>query len=104
MSYLVLHRTSEIGLRMALGALPSRVLRMILTESFALVGAGLMVGLVVACASSRLVESMLFGLSGADPLTYSLVVIIVVAVALVASLLPAFRAAHVDPMTALRTD
>jgi ABC-type antimicrobial peptide transport system permease subunit len=104
MSYLVLRRTGEIGLRMALGARPARVLRMILSESFALVAVGLVVGAAVAFVASRLVESMLFGLSPADPLTYASVAGLIVAAALPASLLPAFRAARVDPMTALRTD
>ena len=70
----------------------------------ALVALGLMLGVAVAFAASRLIESMLFGLSTADPLTYGSVVSLVIAVALLASLLPAFRAAHVDPMTALRAD
>jgi predicted permease len=104
MSHLVLRRTGEIGLRMALGARPARVLRMILGESFALVALGLMLGVATAFAASRLIESMLFGLSTADPLTYGSVVSLVIAVALLASLLPAFRAARVDPMTALRAD
>jgi predicted permease len=104
MSYLVLRRTGEIGLRMALGARPARVLRMILSESFALVGLGLMLGAAVAFAASRFIDSILFGLSTADPLTYGSVASVVIAVALPASLLPAIRAAHVDPMTALRAE
>jgi predicted permease len=104
LSYLVLRRTGEIGLRMALGARPARVLRMILRESFGLVGAGLVAGVAGAFGASRFVESMLFGLSPADPLTYGAVAIVIIAVALPASLLPAFRAARVDPMTALRTE
>jgi len=63
-----------------------------------------MIGLAVAFAASRFIESMLFGLSTADPLTYGSVASVVIAVALLASLVPAFRAAHVDPMTALRAE
>jgi predicted permease len=104
MSYLVLRRTGEIGLRMALGARPASVLRMIARESLALVGLGLMLGAAAAFTTSRFIESMLFGLSTVDPLTYGSVASAVFAVALPAALLPAFRAAHVDPMTALRAE
>jgi predicted permease len=104
MSYLVLRRTGEIGLRIALGALPSRVLRMILREALALVALGLFVGLTVAVAGSRFIGSMLFGLSPADPMTYGSAATILIGVALLAALVPAFRAAHVEPMTALRAD
>jgi predicted permease len=104
LSYLVLRRTAEIGLRLALGARPVRVLKMILGESFALVGLGLVLGVVVAFGASRFIESMLFDVSPADPLTYGSVGSVIIAVALLASLLPAFRAARVDPMTAFRTE
>jgi predicted permease len=104
MSFLVLHRTGEIGLRMAVGALPAQVLRMILRESLGLVGLGVALGLPAAYGSSRFIESMLFGLSPADSLTYGSVALILIVVALLASLLPARRAAQVDPMTALRSE
>ncbi|HEX6462911.1 MAG TPA: FtsX-like permease family protein, partial [Vicinamibacterales bacterium] len=104
MSYLVLQRIGEIGLRLALGAIPAQVLRMVLRESLTLVGAGLVVGLAVAYSVRRFVESMLFGLSGADPLTYVVVVGTLIAVTLLASLRPAHRAARVDPMMALRAE
>ena len=104
LSYLVLRQTGEIGLRMALGARTACVLRMILSESLALVGLGLVAGVAVALGASRFVESMLFGLSPADPPTYGSVAGVIIAVALLASLLPASRAARVDPMTALRTE
>jgi predicted permease len=103
-SYLVQRRTGEIGLRMALGARPARVLRMILSDSSALVGLGIMLGVAGAFAASRFIESMLFGLSTVDPLTYGSTAGVVIAAALPASLLPALRAAHVDPMTALRAE
>lgn len=104
MSYAVLRRTGEIGLRMALGALPGHVLLMILRESLALVGAGVALGLLGAWAASRLVATMLFGLSAADPLTYALVALMLIVVASLAALLPARRASRTDPMIALRAE
>jgi ABC-type antimicrobial peptide transport system permease subunit len=77
---------------------------MVLRESFALVAAGLVLGLAVAYGLRRFVESMLFGLAAADPLTYAVVTGVLIAVTLLASLRPARRAARVDPMTALRAD
>jgi len=104
MSYLVVQRTGEMGLRLALGARPSQVLWMVLRESFSLVAAGLVLGLAGAYSLRRFVESMLFGLTGADPLTYALVAGLLVAVTLLAAWRPAHRAARVDPMIALRAD
>ena len=75
MSHAVFRRTGEIGLRMALGALPGHVLRMILRESLALVGLGILTGIAAAFSAGRIVASMLFGLSPADPLTYGAVAI-----------------------------
>jgi ABC-type antimicrobial peptide transport system permease subunit len=104
MSYAVLRRTAEIGLRMALGALPGHVLGMILRESLTLVCLGVAAGIAAACGASRLIASMLFGLSPTDPLTYGSVALLLVTVALVASLLPAHRASRVDPMLAFRAE
>ena len=104
MSYQVLRRTGEIGLRMALGALPAQVLRMILLESLGLVALGVVLGVAAACAASRLVAAMLFGLSPTDPITYGAVAFLLVAVALLASLLPARRASKIDPMVALHAE
>jgi predicted permease len=104
MSYLVQHRTGEIGLRLALGAQPWQVLRMVLRESLWLVGIGLVAGLGAAYAGSGWIASLLFDLSPADPLTYGLVAGLLLAVTLLASLLPARRAARVDPLVALRTE
>jgi predicted permease len=104
MSYLVLQRTGEIGLRLALGAVPAQVLRMVLRESFTLVAVGLVLGLAAAYSVCRFVESMLFGLTAADPLTYAIVAGVLIFVTLLASLRPARRAARVDPMIALRAD
>jgi predicted permease len=104
MSYLVLRRTGEIGLRLAVGALPAQVMRMVLRESFTLVAVGLVLGLTAAYSVRRFVEAMLFGLTAADPLTYVIVAGVLLIVTLLASLRPAHRAARIDPMTALRAD
>ena len=104
MSYTVLRRTGEIGLRMALGALPAHVLRMILRESLALVMLGVLVGAGAAIGATRWLASLLFGLTPSDPVTYGCVAFLLVAVALIACLLPARRAAKIDPMVALRTE
>jgi predicted permease len=102
MSYAVLRRTAEIGVRMALGARRAQVIWMILRESLALVCLGLVLGVAAAIGASRLVSSMLFGLSGTDPLTYGVAALILAAVAVLASLMPAHRASRVDPMVAFR--
>jgi predicted lysophospholipase L1 biosynthesis ABC-type transport system permease subunit len=104
MSYAVLRRTAEIGLRMALGALPGHVLRMILRESLTLIALGAAAGTAGAAAASRLVATMLYQLSPADPLTYGASAMLLGAIALLASWLPARRASHVDPMVSFRAE
>jgi predicted permease len=104
MSHLVLQRTREIGLRLAVGARPAQVLGMVLRESLALVAVGLVLGLGVAYGVRQFVDAMLYGLTAADPLTYAVVAGVLIAVTLLASLRPARRAARVDPMTALRAE
>ncbi|MEO7699703.1 MAG: ABC transporter permease, partial [Opitutus sp.] len=104
MSYAVVRRTGEIGLRMALGAPPAHVLRMILRESLMLVMLGVLVGVAAAMGATRWIASMLFGLSADDPITYVCVALVLMAVAVIACLLPARRAAKIDPMVALRTE
>ncbi|HEY1107491.1 MAG TPA: FtsX-like permease family protein, partial [Opitutaceae bacterium] len=104
MSYSVLRRTGEIGLRMALGALPGHVLRMILKESLALVCLGVVLGLTGAYFASRLVATMLYGLSATDPFTYAVAACVLIGVAVVAALLPAHNASRINPMTALRSE
>ena len=100
----LLRRTGEIGLRMAVGALPGHVLRMVLRESLLLVGVGIVTGVAAAFSARRLVASMLFGLSPADPLTYGAVASILTVVALLASMAPAWRASHIEPVAALKIE
>lgn len=102
MAYSVTRRTGEIGIRIALGARPAAVLSMVLREGFLLVLAGVVIGVVAAWASSRVVATLLFGITARDAAAFASAVVVMVLVALFATLLPARRAARVDPMTALR--
>ena len=102
LAYRVSRRTAEIGVRMALGAHRSQVLWMILRESLLLSLAGILIGLPVAIASSRLLRSMLFGLSPGAPITFAVALVGITLVVLAASAIPARRASSVDPMVALR--
>jgi ABC-type antimicrobial peptide transport system permease subunit len=104
MSHAVLRRTGEIGLRMALGALPGHVLRTVLGECLLLVGLGILTGLAAALGAGRLIASMLFGVTPADPLTYGVVAVILVVVTLLAALGPARRASRLDPVVALKVE
>jgi predicted permease len=104
LSHAVVRRTGEIGLRMALGALPGQVQRMILGEALVLVCLGVAAGSAGAAGAGRLVTTMLFGVTPTDPKTYAAVAAALTAVALLASLLPAWRASHIDPNVALRLD
>jgi predicted permease len=104
MAYAVTRRTSEIGVRMALGAQRGSVLRMVLRETLALMLAGIAVGIPAAIAATRLLESALFGLEPGDPATIATVTAILLAVALSAGYIPARRASAVDPVIALRHD
>jgi predicted permease len=102
MSYTVVQRTPEIGVRMALGANKSDVLAMILARSFGMTGLGLLFGILGASILTRLLSSLLYEVKPADPLTFVAVALILGAVSLVASYMPAWHAARVDPMVALR--
>jgi len=101
-SYSVSCRTNEIGIRVALGASRSSILRMILRETLALALAGMALGVPCALAASRLVGHMLFGVSASDPATLAAVTFALAAVATLAGYVPAYRAMRVDPMVALR--
>lgn len=102
MSYNVSRRTSEIGIRIALGAQRRGVVAMVMRESMIMVAAGVVLGLVAAVAASRLLTAILFGLSPTDVWTMAAAIMLMVAVSLAAGYLPARRAARVDPMVALR--
>jgi len=102
MSYAVAQRTQEIGIRMALGAGQDSITQMVLRNGATLALAGVTIGLLAAFLLARLVSSLLFETSAADPPTFGVVPLLLLAVALLASYLPARRAARVDPMVALR--
>jgi ABC-type lipoprotein release transport system permease subunit len=101
-AYTVTRRTSEIGVRMALGATRRNVLNLVLRGAVALASAGIVLGLPLAVASSTLVSKMLFGVKPADPFTAASAAALLVVVAALAAYLPARRASKVDPLTALR--
>ena len=104
MSHAVKRRTREIGIRMALGARPADVLRLVVGQGMSLAGAGLAVGVLAALAATRLMTRLLFGISATDPLTFAGIVLLLGAVAFVASWLPARRAVLTDPTLALRSE
>lgn len=102
MSYTVAGRTKEIGVRIALGAQRGNVLTLVMREAMLLVVIGVAAGMPLAMLCTRVINSMLFGLSHTDPLSLAIVVVLLVAVGAAASLVPARRATKVDPMVALR--
>jgi putative ABC transport system permease protein len=103
-AYIVEERTNEIGIRMALGARTSEVLRLIMTNGLQLVALGAGVGLAAAFALSRFLESLLFGVTTHDPMTFTGVAVVLVVVSALAVLIPARRATMVNPLVALRRD
>jgi len=104
LAYTVTQRTREIGVRMALGARPAQALGLVARESAAVVGIGLLLGLAGALATARFFARLLFGVGPLDPLALLAATLLLSAVALVATLAPARRAALVDPAVALRAE
>src|SRR3954471_3709556 len=102
MSYSVAQQTREIGIRMALGAQRSDVLKMTVKQGLKLVALGLVIGLAAAFILTRVMATLLFGISATDPLTFISISLVLLAVAILASYIPALRATKVDPMIALR--
>ena len=104
MSYVVTQRTSELGLRMALGAARGDVIGLVLSRAAVLAAGGLAIGAGLSLAVSRLVGAMLFGLEATDPATYAMVLLSVAGIAIFAAAGPAWRASRIDPMVALRQE
>src|SRR5205823_6457856 len=101
MSFLVVQRTHEIGVRMALGAQRSDVLKLVLVRSLKLISAGTIIGLIVALMSTHTLRALLYSVSSFDTTTFALVTVLLGAIALAASYLPAMRATRADPMVVL---
>lgn len=104
LAYAIAQRTNEIGIRMALGATASDLRRMVLGDSLRMIGVGILIGVPAAYGVGRYLESQLFGLKPMDPSTVSLALIALLIIAGMASFLPAYRAARVNPLTALRDE
>jgi ABC-type antimicrobial peptide transport system permease subunit len=104
LAYSISQRTQEIGLRVALGATSADILRLILGQGLRLAGTGIAIGLVGAFGATQIVGSVLYNVTPTDPLTFAVIVLVLVAVVLAASYLPARQAMAVDPMVALRVE
>jgi len=104
LSHAVAQRTSELGVRLALGATPARVLGLVLGDGFRLTAIGVAVGGAIGAAAARAMSGLLFGISPLDPVSFGGAAVLLLSVALLASAVPARRAARVDPMVALRSE
>jgi predicted permease len=104
LTYIVTQRTRELGIRIALGAAPGQVRRMVVTRGLGLVACGIVLGLIGAALLTRFMGTLLYGVTATDPLTYGGVAALLAAAAALASYLPARRATRVDPMLALRAE
>jgi ABC-type antimicrobial peptide transport system permease subunit len=104
MAYHGLSRMREIGVRLALGAMPSQIRAMMLRQGMVLLGSGLALGFIGAFAASRVIQSLLFSVSANDPLIYGTVTLLMALAALLACWIPARRASRVNPMVTLRSE
>jgi putative ABC transport system permease protein len=102
LSYSVSQQTREIGVRMAMGAQSGRILRLVVGQGMRLAIAGLTLGILIALAATRVLSSLLFGVSAQDPLIFGSVSLVLAAAAILACYIPARRATRVDPLVALR--
>ena len=102
LAFTVRLRTSEIGVRMALGADGARIARMVVRQGMTVVGIGLVIGVSIGALVSPLMSELFFNVTARDPFVYSVTITLLVATGLVASLVPALRASRVDPLEALR--
>jgi predicted permease len=103
-SYSVNHRRREIGIRIALGALAANVIRLVIRQGMTLAAAGVVIGLALALAVTRLMATLLYGVQPSDPIAFGAAVMVLLAVVVAASWIPARRAARLDPVKALRTE
>ena len=101
-SYSVVQRSHELGVRLALGATKDNILHLIISQGFALAGAGIILGMTGTFAFSRVLARLLFGITPRDPLTFGTVALVLLCVSLLACYIPARRATRIDPMIALR--
>jgi predicted permease len=104
MAYMVSQGTREIGIRLALGATPAHILRLVVRQGMVLAAVGVGIGLIGAFALTRLMGSLLFGVQSTDPLTFVVIAMLLAVIALLASYIPARRAARIDPMVSLRCE
>jgi putative ABC transport system permease protein len=104
MGYVMQRRRNEVGIRLALSAQPGQVVRMVMRDASVLVICGIAAGVALSVAAGRSAETLLFGLSPTDVVTYAAAIALLTCIALNASFVPALRASRVDPMIALRQD
>jgi ABC-type antimicrobial peptide transport system permease subunit len=104
LAFFVSQRTTEIGIRMSLGAAPTQVVRMVLSDGGLLLGVGIILGLVGSILPQRLLRGLLFDVAPQDPVTFTMVALSVICVGVGACALPALRAARIDPLVAMRTE
>ena len=103
-AYSVARRTREIGIRMALGARPNEVVRLVLQQGLVVAAAGLVVGSLLAAIAARAIAGTLYGISAADPVSWVAAAVVLISASALANLVPAWRAARVAPSEALRID